>query len=58
MNKLIIEMFPSTQDAVLIEKWFGSEIDGNPLTRTLIKGKEKELLDEAKKLEEESNKPD
>jgi len=53
VNKIIIEMFPSTKDAVLIQKWFGDKIEDDPLTRMLIKGKESELLTEAEKLEKE-----
>jgi len=56
MNELIIEMFPKTKDAVLIQKWFGSKIDNDPLTRMLIKGKEDELLEEANRMEEEEAK--
>jgi hypothetical protein len=55
MNKIIIELFPKTKDAVLIEKWFGAEID-NPKFQLLLKGKEKEVIAEAEKLEKESTK--
>jgi len=51
MNKIIIEMFPVTKEAVLVDKWFGTEIDDDPLTRLLIKGKESDLIAEAEKLE-------
>lgn len=51
MNEIIIEMFPKTKDAVLIDKWFGNKINNDPLTRLLIKGKEVDLLREAEKLE-------
>ena len=54
MNQIIIEMFPQTKDAVLIDKWFGSKINNDPLMAMLIKGKENDLLKEAKRLEEES----
>ena len=43
MNPSIVEMFPSTKDALLIEKWFGDDLE-SPLTKILIKGKERELL--------------
>ena len=43
MNPSIVEMFPSTKDALLIEKWFGDDLE-SPLMEILIKGKERELL--------------
>lgn len=52
MNKLIVEMFPKTKDAVLIEKHFGTKLD-DPIFKMLLKGKEKELLQEAQKMEED-----
>lgn len=54
MNELIIEMFPVTKEAVLVDKWFGREIN-NPIFKMLIKGKEKELIEEATRLENKSN---
>lgn len=54
MNQNIIEMFPATKDAVLVDKWFGREID-KPIVKLLLKGKEDELLNEAKRLENEEN---
>lgn len=53
MNEIIIAMFPKTKDAVLVDKWFGREID-KPIFKMLIKGKEKELIAEAIRLEQES----
>jgi hypothetical protein len=53
MNTLIIEMYPATKDAVLVQKWFGEKISSEPLIGMLLKGKEAELLAEAQKLEEE-----
>lgn len=53
MNEIIIEMFPVTKEAVLVDKWFGREID-KPIFKMLISGKEKELLKEAVKMEEKS----
>lgn len=55
MNEVIVEMFPVTKEAVLVDKWFGREID-KPIFKMLIKGKEKELIEEAQRLENESNK--
>src|SRR3990167_1215090 len=54
MNEIIVEMFPKTKDAVLVDKWFGREID-KPIFKMLIKGKEAELIAESKKMEEQSN---
>jgi hypothetical protein len=51
MNEIIIEMYPKTKDAVLIQKWFGERIANEPLFRILLKGKENEILEEAKRLE-------
>lgn len=51
MNKIIIEMYPVTKDAVLVQKWFGEKISNEPLIGMLLKGKESELLQEAKELE-------
>ncbi len=53
MNEIIIEMFSVTKEAVLVDKWFGKEID-KPIFKLLISGRQKELLEAAKKLEEES----
>lgn len=53
MNAIIIEMFPVTKEAVLVDKWFGREID-KPIFKMLVKGKEKELVAEAIRLELES----
>ena len=54
MNEIIVEMLPKTKDAVLVDKWFGREID-KPIFKMLIKGKEAELIAESKKMEEQSN---
>lgn len=53
MNKLIIDMYPVTKDAVLVQKWFGEKISNEPLVGMLLKGKEADLLKEAKRLEVE-----
>lgn len=51
MNKIIIAMYPATKDAVLVQKWFGEKISNEPLIGMLLKGKETELLEEARRLE-------
>jgi len=53
MNEIIVEMFPKTKDAILVEKWFGTEIN-KPIFQLLLKGKEKEVIAEAERLEKES----
>lgn len=53
MNQVIIDGFPQTKDAVLIDKWFGSKLS-DPLFALLLKGKEQDLLCEATRLEKES----
>ena len=55
MNKIIIEMYPTTKDAVLVQKWFGEKITNEPLIGMLLRGKETDLLEEAKRLEEEQH---
>lgn len=55
MNKVIIEAYPKTKDAVLVDKHFGHRLD-DPLFALLLRGKEKDLLQEAKKLELEEEK--
>jgi len=54
MNKIIIELFPVTKEAVLVDNYFGHKLK-DPLYKVLIKGKEKELLEEAKSLEKMDN---
>lgn len=54
MDSLIVELYPQTKDAILVNKYFGKEITA--LTAVLLKGKESELLETAKKMEEENNK--
>jgi hypothetical protein len=53
MNQIIIDMYPKTKDAVLVQKWFGEKISNEPLIGMLLKGKEAELLAEAQRLENE-----
>ena len=53
MHQVIIDAFPKTKDAVLIDKWFGNKLC-DPLFALLLKGKEKDLLVEALRLEKES----
>ncbi len=55
MNNTIIESFPATKDAVLVDKWFGSKFN-DPIFVLLLKGKEAEILAEAKRLDGESKK--
>ncbi len=50
MNEIIVEMFPKTKDAVLIDKWFGDRLN-DPIFKMLLQGKESELLAEAQKSE-------
>ena len=52
MNKIIIEMFPKTKDAILIDKWFGEEFN-KPIFKLLLTGKEEQLIKEAERLEKE-----
>jgi hypothetical protein len=53
MNQIIINAFPKTAEAVIVDKWFGSKLN-DPLYALLIKGKEAEILSEATRLEEEA----
>lgn len=55
MNKIIVDLYPVTKDAVLVSKYFGNKLD-DPIFVLLLKGKEKELLEEANRLEQESMK--
>lgn len=52
MNEIIINAFPNTKDAVLVDKHFGRKID-DPIFALLLKGKEDDLLEEAKRLDRE-----
>jgi hypothetical protein len=51
MNQIIIDMYPATKDAVLIQKHFGERIANEPLFAILLKGKEDEILEAAQRLE-------
>lgn len=51
MNQLIVTSFPSTADAVLVDKYFGKEIANQPLAFLIIKGNEADLLAKAKELD-------
>lgn len=53
MNKTIIEVFPVTGDAALIDKHFGKEIDHSPLLAALLKANKEEILLAAKNIEKE-----
>lgn len=54
MHQAIVEAFPKTKDAVMIDKWFGKQFEQNALIALLVKGKEKTLIEEALRLEENS----
>jgi len=47
MNKQIIKLFPKTQDAVLVNQYFGRLFDANPLLAITLAGKEKEVISAA-----------
>lgn len=51
LPKVIIEHFPNTKDAVLVNKWFGQELENNKLMGMLLKDKEDSIIKEAQKLE-------
>lgn len=55
INVYIQRLFPKTKDAVLISKWFGSDIFSH-VTEVLCQGREKELLEKANELEKEAEK--
>jgi hypothetical protein len=60
MNKNIIELFPKTKDAVLVEKYFATQFE-DELSVINYKGKTDEILELAKekqKEEKEANKSD
>lgn len=57
MNQVIIDAFPITKEAVLVDKWFGQKLS-DPMMVFLLKGKEADLLVEAQRLENESKKKD
>jgi hypothetical protein len=58
LSDWIQDNYPKTRDAVLIAKWFGDQLDGDcapqKFNQFLIKGREPELLELARKLEAEA----
>lgn len=52
LDKWIKEHYPRTKDALLVDKWFGENIE-HRITQFFLKGREQELLDFARQLEEE-----
>jgi len=52
MRKWIVDHFPKSEDAVLIEKHFESKLS-HPFFEVLAEGKEEQLLAVAKQLEED-----
>ena len=50
INRWITNKFPKTEDAVLIQKWFGSELNTS-FHQVLAEGKESLLLARAKQLQ-------
>ena len=54
VNKHILEMYPKTKDAVLVDHYFGEEIED--LEAVMLKGKETDLFDRAKLKEAEEKK--
>jgi len=55
MNKLIKENYPKTEDAVLVDKWFGAEIDEGHLISVLIPTYKEVVLYNATQLEKSSS---
>jgi len=56
MHKAIVNMYPKTEDAILVERWIGNEFSSHILFPILVIGKEKEILAYCKEKEEESKK--
>lgn len=54
MIDAITKVFEKTVDALLVEKWFGAQLKSDVVTEFVIKDHKDELLEKAKKLEEES----
>ena len=56
MKPWIIKHFPNTEDAIVVEKWFGDALESNASGRAhgiALDGKEKEMLVVAQLLEKE-----
>lgn len=51
MNTTIAKLFDKTADAVLVNKYYGSQIAQNDVTYIMLKGKEKDLLAMAQDLQ-------
>lgn len=54
MNKVIAEMYETTKDAVLVDKYFGNEVCQNFSGKMLLSDHKEEYLVEAKRREEEA----
>ncbi len=54
MNKVIAEMYETTKDAVLVDKYFGNEICQNFSGKMLLSDHKEAYLVEAKRREEEA----
>jgi len=56
MSEWIQDNYPKTKDAILVVKWFGDQLNGGCGSQVflhfVIKGREQELLELAKELEE------
>jgi hypothetical protein len=53
MDKQIIQLFPKTEDAVIVDKHLGARFSNNPLLIIMLKGKEDEVLQLAWEMETE-----
>lgn len=54
MNKNIIKLFPITANAVIVEKYFGKQLEC-PLNAILAEGRDKEILAVANKMQAEED---
>lgn len=56
MNKFVSDNYKNTDDALLVQKWFGGDLpcDSSFLNKLVFKGKMSDILAEAKRLEKES----
>ena len=52
MNRTIAKLFEKTVDAVLVNKFYGHQIQDNDVSYIMLNGKQKELLAAAQKLED------
>ena len=53
MNTTIAKLFEKTADAVLVQKWFGHQIQQTEVEYIRLNGKQKELLAAAQAKEDE-----